>query len=382
MLQMALLSIVLSSMIFSLVQGIPTPVLTGSKVALRPSTSIYGSRHSQGMKYPLYMMELYQTLIMGNATDLSVLEHPALQESDAVLSLISKSCVEEDNHWALSFDMSSISSSNELKLAELRIHIPSFEKSHNVTIEIYHTKDHHENFFLGSFQYDPSVAQGSSWKVFNISRMMQNYLLHRDHSESEGYLRSKDMSETAGRSSCSNVVAERVMLVVFAKDKPSANLTSSHQSLIKTVESSKYVKIEEGTSSTIARRHRRNRNVQHSIMRNKFFSRPKDNGKSLCRRVDMVVDFDKIGWGQHIIYPKRFNAFRCEGSCPVPLNESFKPTNHAYIKSLVKLYDSDRVECNSCVPVKMSSLSMLMYEDNEVVLKHHEDMIVEECGCN
>ncbi|NP_001079033.1 nodal homolog 6 L homeolog precursor [Xenopus laevis] len=378
---MALVNLVLSSIIFSLVQGIPTPVLTRSKVALRPSTSIYGNRHSQGMKYPLYMMELYQTLIMGNATDLSVLEHPALQESDAVLSLISKSCVEVDNHWALSFDMSSISSSNELNLAELRIHMPFFEKSHNVTIEIYHTKDRHENFFLGSFQYDPSVAQGSSWKVFNITKMMQNYLQLRDHFESEGYLRTKNMSRTARKISCTNVVAERVMLVVFAKDKPSA-MSDSHQSLIKTVESSKYVKIEESTSFPGTRRHKRNRNVQHSIMRNKFLSRPKDNGKPLCRRVDMIVDFDKIGWGHHIIYPKRFNAFRCEGSCPIPLNESFKPTNHAYIKSLVKLYDSDRVECNSCVPVKMSPLSMLMYEDNEVVLKHHEDMIVEDCGCN
>lgn len=48
----------------------------------------------------------------------------------------------------------------------------------------------------------------------------------------------------------------------------------------------------------------------------------------------------------------------------------------------MKLYNPDTVGCSSCSPVKMSSLSMLMYEEGKVVLKHHEDMIVEECGCH
>ncbi|KAM4749125.1 nodal homolog 2-A-like [Rhinophrynus dorsalis] len=375
--------------IFCLVQGMPsvsertktgiTP--PGSKIGLKASPKLYGIRHTQGMKYPLYMMELYKTLIMGNDTDLSILEHPELQESDAVLSLVSKNCSEIDNHWSLSFDMSSISSSNELRLAELRIHLPSFQKSNNVTVEIYHTKEGQENFFLGSFKTDPSLTQGSSWKVFNITKMLQSYLHQREHYPSGEQGKAKDLSKTAQETSCTDVVADRVMLVVFAKDKPSADLSGS-PSLIKTVESSKYVSVEKPKSSTGIRRSRRNRNAKHSIIRSSFRSRPVKDGKHLCKRVEMIVDFDKIGWGQHIIYPKRFNAYRCEGSCPVPLSESFKPTNHAYIKSLYKFYESEKVDCNSCVPVKMNPLSMLMYVDGEIVLKHHEDMIVEDCGCN
>ena len=54
--------------------------------------------------------------------------------------------------------------------------------------------------------------------------------------------------------------------------------------------------------------------------------------KSLCRRVDLQVDFNQIGWGSWIIFPKRYNAYRCEGDCPSPLGEDLNPTNHAYMQ--------------------------------------------------
>ena len=54
--------------------------------------------------------------------------------------------------------------------------------------------------------------------------------------------------------------------------------------------------------------------------------------RPLCRKVDMWVDFEHIGWDEWIVHPKRYNAFRCEGECPSPLDESFSPTNHAYMQ--------------------------------------------------
>ncbi|MEE6479241.1 hypothetical protein FKM82_012184 [Ascaphus truei] len=405
---MAFLNIILCFTFTSLVQGMPTASerkeiripLPGSKLGLKASTTLYGNRHSQGLRYPLYMMQLYQTLIKGNDTDMSSLEHPILQESDAVLSLIAKSCVEEDNRWTLSFDMSSISSSNELRLAELRIRLPAFENSDSVTVEVHHAKEGQEKLYLGSFKTDPSVTPGSSWKVYNITKMLQFYLHKGEAFKSGEYPEVRDKSERAWESNSAGVVvesdapqqiqedapvshltADRVMLVVFAKDKPSANLSGSH-SLIKTVASSKYVMTDNATRVAGIRRHRRNRNEKHRIMMGNVPSKPLDDGKNLCRRVDMSVDFERIGWGNWIVYPKKYNAYRCEGACPIPVEESFKPTNHAYMQSLVKLYQPERVECPSCVPVKMSPLSMLYYETGEVVLRHHEEMIIEECGCN
>ncbi|XP_053577733.1 nodal homolog 2-A-like [Bombina bombina] len=352
---------------------------------MNTSSSINRSSHPQGTTFPLYMMQLYKTLVSGNGnhTNVPTVEQNVLQKSDMVLSLIAKSCIVEGNNWTLSFEMTSLFTSNELKLAELRIRLPSSEKSRNVTVNIYHTKAHQE-VFIGSFKTDPSIVPGSAWKIFNVTNMLQ-YFHNRKVLINDDYIEAKDMTKRVSERNSAvktepldkqNSNHGRAMLVVFAKDKPSGDMFGS-SSLIKTVASSKYVMAENVTRLSGVRRHRRN----HMKMSN-VPSRPLKNGTPLCRKVDMIVDFNKIGWGDYIIYPKSFNAYRCEGACPIPVNETFKPTNHAYITSLVKMFDPDRVDCPSCVPIKMKPLSMLLYEGEDITLKRHEEMIVEDCGCH
>ncbi|OCT90189.1 hypothetical protein XELAEV_18018803mg [Xenopus laevis] len=314
-------------------------------------------------------MHMYQNLMSGNYRDPSILMEPVLQESDIVLSLIAKGCTQVDNRWTLSFDMSSVSISSELRLAELRIRLPSFQRFQNVALDIYHTKDNLKRIFLGSVTIDSRVSTGSSFKVFNLTQMLQLYLNQKRRVSRDEYTGPKATSHEEQKVSCNGLLAERIMLVVFSTDTPSSKLTGSP------------IITEADTRETGKRRHRRNHYDQNSVIRSGFHSQPVGDDKTLCKRVDMIVDFEKVGWGDLIIYPKRFNAYRCEGSCPIPLDEKFKPTNHAYIKSLVNLFDPEKVECPSCVPVKMRPLSMLMYEGDGIVLKHHEDMIVEECGC-
>ena len=100
-----------------------------------------------------------------------------------------------------------------------------------------------------------------------------------------------------------------------------------------------------------------------------------------CKRTDMVVDFDKIGWGKWIIYPKTFNAYMCKGKCHLNTGQELDTTNHAILQSLMRMKNRSLVSRPCCVPTKLSALSMLYYDKRELVVKHHEDMIVEECGC-
>ncbi|XP_029459121.1 nodal homolog [Rhinatrema bivittatum] len=389
----------------ALAQAGRAPESPPSSQRLKTVATVYGIRHSpQALRYPLYMMQLYKTFTMGNHSGLALLEHPVLQEADTVLSLFAKNCLEVADRWTLSFDLSSVSGSNEVQLAELRIHLPSFSQSKNVTVEVYHSQDRRcgenktcqDRRYLGTFTADPSVRSGSSWKVFNVTQILR-YWIHRgtdlptgtfsqthylleDAWEQKLESNSNPVGPREGHKEPQQENEDRIMLVVFSKDKPSGPSFGS-PSLIKEAQRSKYV-LSDHADLAWNRRHRRNRKERHRIKVGNVPSRLTEEGKPLCRKVDMLVDFEHIGWGSWIVYPKRYNAYRCEGICPSPVDESFNPTNHAYMQSLVNLYQPDKTVCPSCVPVRMSSLSMLYYEEEEVVLRHHADMVVEDCGCN
>ncbi|XP_040197977.1 nodal homolog 2-A-like [Rana temporaria] len=387
---MTWLNVILYLTTISMVKGLPAFMqgnqkripLQQSNHGLGTSSSLDGQAYSSNTKYSPFMMQLYQSLIMGTQdTGLSSLEHSLLQDSDTVLRLTAKRCTKMDNHRSLYFDMSSLSGSNEIRLAEFRIQLSPTEKTQDMTLHIYHSEQGSKRLLLQSFHIDSSVTMGSSWKVFNLTKILNAYLNLRQSSNYDDIMGGGTSSQKDHENACTDISTDRVVLMVFTKDNPSANV-NGYLNLIQTVESSKYVMTPEVKSEQGIKRHRKNRNIKDSIIMNHFPSRTVENGKPLCERVDMMVDFEKFGWGNLIIYPKNFNAYRCEGACPIPLSETFKPTNHAYIMSLLKLFNSDNVECASCVPVKMRPLSMLMYENGDIVMKHNEDMIVEECGCH
>ncbi|RUS72705.1 hypothetical protein EGW08_019541, partial [Elysia chlorotica] len=103
-----------------------------------------------------------------------------------------------------------------------------------------------------------------------------------------------------------------------------------------------------------------------------------------CSRYEMFVDFEEIGWSGWIISPNSYNAYRCDGGCPFPLGQSQKPTNHATVQSIVHaIAVGKNVGTPCCVPNKLYSISLLYFDDNEnVILKQYDDMVVASCGCH
>nr|KAG5714713.1 hypothetical protein BaRGS_000201 [Batillaria attramentaria] len=97
-----------------------------------------------------------------------------------------------------------------------------------------------------------------------------------------------------------------------------------------------------------------------------------------CQMYDFKVDFDFIGWGQWIIHPKSFNSRFCYGECPSPVDTKYKPTNHAMLQTLMRQKKPRLAPPTCCVPIKLKPLSMLYFEYDEIVVRHHENMIADE----
>ncbi|KAM3659168.1 nodal homolog [Ammospiza maritima maritima] len=311
---------------------------------------------------------------------------PLRAAAAAALSLSPHGSMHNGSRWSLSFDMSSLSSSQEVSLAQLRVRLSGLSRAHNASLDIYHSQRRRcrpdgacpHQLFLGTVVGTPSASQ-ASWKVFEVTNLLRGWL---HQAVPAGQQSRWDVNGSAapaapGDTDSGGDAADSVLLLVFSKDK-----SPGEHSLIRTAETSKYIMRESGWRGAGPRRQRRTRTDRQRIKGGAPREQGRQQGRPLCRRVDMMVDFEQTGWGSWIVYPKKYNAYRCEGLCPSPVDETFKPTNHAYIQSLLQLYKPNLVPCPACSPVKMSPLSMLYYERGEVVVRHHEDMIVEECGCN
>lgn len=270
------------------------------------------------------------------------------------------------NRWTLTFDMSSVSSTGELlQLAELRIRLPAFSNSKQVMLDVYHSRRRqqschpggafswlcqHQRLLLGSFSAKPNSSESESgWKVFNMTSLLKSWLhqqgstLDKPDSEpgSGAGLGATGDSYFATLEKWRHHTADRVMMVIFSKvNRPGQR--DAELSLMHTVETSKYVsagttgvKGSSGVGSE-AQSRRQKRNRIEKITHAEAVSSPTTSTAEplipLCRRVDMWVDFEQIGWDEWIVHPKRYNAFRCEGHCPTPLDETFNPTNHAYMQ--------------------------------------------------
>ncbi|XP_054467606.1 southpaw [Anoplopoma fimbria] len=368
-------------------------------------------------RYPLYMMQLYRSFRTADFSPSLAVNAATMQgdnssshSSDTVLSLMAKGCHQVGERWTVTFDMSSISTRELVQQAELRIRLPAFSGSKRATVDLYHSRKQNcdldstscqdEQLFLGSFGTSASSTK-EGWKVFNVTALLKYWLYQAEGVSSQeasgepeldlgsgagdgGEITNQSLFKNLGmrQRKTDHPTKNRVMMVIFSKHHlPQEGQTA--YSLIHTVENSKYVTMDRSSSDSQSRRHKRNRmeRLRVAVGASPSPAAAEPAQKPLCRKIDMWVDFDHIGWDEWIVHPKRYNAFRCEGECPTPLDESFNPTNHAYMQSLLQHHHPERVSCPSCVPTRLSPLSMLYYENDDLALRHHEDMIVEECGC-
>ncbi|XP_016401823.1 inhibin beta A chain-like [Sinocyclocheilus rhinocerous] len=112
-----------------------------------------------------------------------------------------------------------------------------------------------------------------------------------------------------------------------------------------------------------------------------------DGKVRVCCKRQFYVNFKDIGWNDWIIAPSGYHANYCEGDCPSHVASitgnslSFHSTviNHYRMRG----YSPFNNIKSCCVPTRLRAMSMLYYnEEQKIVKKDIQNMIVEECGCS
>ncbi|XP_066541011.1 bone morphogenetic protein 16 [Hoplias malabaricus] len=103
--------------------------------------------------------------------------------------------------------------------------------------------------------------------------------------------------------------------------------------------------------------------------------------RARCRRHPLYVDFKDVGWNKWIVAPTGYDAFFCLGECRFPLADHMNSSSHAMVQTLLNSVNG-AVPRACCVPTALSPIALLyLDQDEHVVLKNYQDMVVEGCGC-
>ncbi|XP_037538418.1 inhibin subunit beta Ab [Nematolebias whitei] len=103
----------------------------------------------------------------------------------------------------------------------------------------------------------------------------------------------------------------------------------------------------------------------------------------ICCKKQFYVNFKDIGWSDWIIAPSGYHANYCNGDCPNhgSLSLSFHSAviNHYRMRG----YSPFQNTKSCCVPTRLRAMSMLYYnEEQKIIKKDVQNMIVDECGCS
>ncbi|KAK2192283.1 hypothetical protein NP493_35g04047 [Ridgeia piscesae] len=325
----------------------------------------------------VFLLELYQELQHGK--DLAQAagvgrRDPAIKHANTVRSFTAKvPRHEKRNEIRLVFNLSSIPTREVVQKAELRMlpllgrHARNPRRSRRYRVRVTVTKDDRtvsDSVSRVTVDHRPH----EDFLTLDLTRVVQSVLAagHDTGSVQISVRRRRSRRDTRLHlvPALSDVSDKNAMLVLFSLDHAFFRKLQKHA-----------LGVRASSESASAR-------VARAAGKKDRGRKKKRRGRSRrCRTHDLLIDFDQIGWGKWIVYPKRYNAFYCGGRCRSPVTWEMDPTNHAVLQSLVRLKNRKKVPQPCCVPTRLRPISMLYYERDEIVVRHHENMIVDRCGC-
>ncbi|XP_039367212.1 bone morphogenetic protein 8A-like [Mauremys reevesii] len=366
----------------------------------RPKASAGGKLPSSA---PLFMLDLYHAMAREEEdeeedplgwgrgvsrpvlTSLSIQAPPlgrVISRADTVMSFVNM--VEHDRdifyqkpYWKeFRFDLTQIPTGESVTAAEFRIYkLRSFTRDVNKTlhISIYEIMKEYSNresdLFLLDLQELQAGAEG--WLVFDVTAASNHWLVNRKHNLGlRLYVETDDGQSIdpglAGLLGRRGPRSKQPFMVTFFR---------ASQNPVRVARAVKQLK---------KRQPKKTNDLPHpNKLPGIFDDIHVSEGRQVCRRHELYVSFQDLGWLDWVIAPQGYSAFYCEGECAFPLDSCMNATNHAILQSLVHLMKPEAVPKACCAPTKLSATSVLYYDsNNNVILKKHRNMVVKSCGCH
>ncbi|XP_041658523.1 anti-dorsalizing morphogenic protein [Cheilinus undulatus] len=326
---------------------------------------------------PQYMLDLYNTV----ADVDGVTKDPNLLEGNTVRSFFDKLRSEQVEYR---FNLSTVARTEKILTAELHLFklrpqaTMAFQRHHFCQVSVYQLLDpsrsnNTQEKKLLSSRLIPVHSTG--WEVFTITQAVRSWTM--DEGSNLGLhvvVRTlggsqMDMKLIRFASGRNHHQSKQPMLVLFTDDGRRSTTIESLDPNDSTPTSTLPQAPMSGPPSRSAR------SLDYT---------DEEGVSSPCQRLPLYVDFEEIGWSGWIVSPRGYNAYHCKGSCPFPLGQNMRPTNHATVQSIINALKLMKgIETPCCVPDKLFSINLLYFDDDEnVVLKQYNDMVAGSCGCH
>nr|XP_014127981.1 bone morphogenetic protein 8A [Zonotrichia albicollis] len=275
------------------------------------------------------------------------------------------------------FDLTQVPAGEAVTAAEFRIYksrgvVPRHGNS-SIHVSIYEVAAQHSNRESDLFLLDVQDLRAGTegWLVFDVTAASSHWAVEQKYTLGlRLYVETDDGHSvdpgSAGLLGRRGPRSKQPFMVTFFRASPSPS------------------RVTRAAKPPRRRQHKKSNDLPHPNKLPGIFDdvHPTD-GRQVCRRHELYVSFQDLGWLDWVIAPQGYSAYYCEGECAFPLDSCMNATNHAILQSLVHLMKPEAVPKACCAPTKLSATSVLYYDsNNNVILKKHRNMVVKSCGCH
>ncbi|XP_075853053.1 bone morphogenetic protein 8A isoform X1 [Microcebus murinus] len=283
---------------------------------------------------PLFMLDLYHAMAGDDDEDGGPPEG-RLSRADLVMSFVNmverdRALGHQEPHWKeFRFDLTQIPTGEAVTAAEFRIYkVPSTRPlNRTLHVSLFQVVQEQSNRESDLFFLDLQTlrAGDEGWLVLDVTAASDRWLLHRNQDlglrlyveTEDGHSVDPGLAGLLGRRAPR---ARQPFMVTFFRASASP------------------VRAPRAVRPLKRRQPKRTNELPHpNRLPGIFDDVHGSGGRQVCRRHELYVSFQDLGWLDWVIAPQGYSAYYCEGECSFPLDSCMNATNHAILQSLVSV---------------------------------------------